>query len=177
MLEKYKIYLTKKNICLVSVVIICMILILYIALNMIFPDYDLSKIEKGAAKNVVEDFVYDICKKDKLKIEDYMVEGWDKKQAKNLFIGSEDLESLEIENIKNDSYSQYSERYIKNRKKKGKEVNGEKYTSFTVDLKHKYKKDSSYKNETKKIVFLLEKKDGNWRILTLGTRGIIDSLI
>ncbi len=174
MLEDYKVYLTKKNIILLGIILICMILILYISLNMIFPTKELTSLEKGKAKSVIENFIKDFNKKKEMKIEKYMVKGWKPEDVKNLFIGYDDLENLTIENIKNDTYSKYCEKYEKNKKLKGEEG---KYTSFTVDLNHNYKDKGKYKDESKKIVFLMEKNSDGWRIITLGTQGVIDSLI
>ncbi|MGL5414144.1 MAG: hypothetical protein ACRDAU_00605 [Clostridium sp.] len=177
MLEKYKGYLTKKNTMLIGVIIICMMLILYVALNIIFPSEQLNTSEKAAARNTIRGFITEMSKKDKKDIKKYMVDGWEEKGARNVFLGAKELENLEIIEIKNDGYSQYCEKYVKNRNKKGIELTGDKYSSFTVDLLHKYKKGSKYKDETKKIVFLLEKNKGDWKIITLGTSGMIDYLI
>lgn len=177
MLEDYKIYLTKKNLILIGIIIICMVLILFTAFKMIFPTNELSTIEKSNAKGVIEKFIKEINKENEIKIDKYMVEGWKEVEVRNLFIGHEELENLTIENIKNDTYSQYCEKYVKNKKKRGQAVESEKYGSFTVDLNHNYKEKSKYKDEIKKIVFLMEKGSSGWRIITLGTQGTIDSLI
>ncbi|MGL5416705.1 MAG: hypothetical protein ACRDAU_13650 [Clostridium sp.] len=175
--EDKKSYITKKNMILIGIIVVCMGLILVTAVNLIFPDSELKRTDKIAAENVVRNLVEEVNKKEKNDYKRWMIEGWENNEVKNLFLGANDLEKVEIIELKNDKYVQYTSKYIEKKKRAGVDVEGKKYTTFTAKIKHIYKKGSKYKNEEKDIVFLMEKEKDGWKIITFATKGIIDSLI
>ncbi|MGL4849114.1 MAG: hypothetical protein ACRC28_09345 [Clostridium sp.] len=167
----------KKNIILIGIISICMVLILITAVNLIFPSNELSKTDKTAAENVIKNFISEINEKKDNDYKEFMIEGWENKDIKPLFLGGHELEKVELIEIKNDKYVQYISAYIEKKKRAGVDVEGKKYASFTTKIKHTYKEKSKYKNEEKEIVFLMEKEKEGWKIITFATKGIIDSLI
>ncbi|MGL4874245.1 MAG: hypothetical protein ACRC30_06300 [Clostridium sp.] len=176
-MEDVKNKFTKKNILLIAIISICMVLILITAINLIFPNKELNRTDKIASENVVKNFIEEVNKKKDNDYEKFMIEGWENKDIKALFTGGNELEKVELSEIKNDKQVQYISGYIEKKKKAGVDVEGKKYTSYTTKIKHIYKEKSKYENKETEIVFLLEKGKEGWKIITFATKGIIDSLI